>query len=72
VARTKPCDFCAQDQIWNETGENGHQLCFEFYPDNGFMAVYSYANDESGVNREIGYDLSVKYCPKCGRKVGVS
>lgn len=68
--KKKPCEFCEQDQQISGEGLNGHQLVIEFYPDNNLLAVSSYANDETGINCELNFDLRFDYCPFCGRKVG--
>lgn len=70
MAKKKPCDFCEQDQQMTQEGVNGHQLCVEFYPDNGLLAVTSFANDEVGESRELAIDLPVNFCPECGRRIG--
>lgn len=70
MARKKPCEFCQEDQQMTQEGPNGHQLCVEFYPNNGLLAVTSFANDEVGESRELVVDLSVNYCPECRRRIG--
>lgn len=69
AARKRPCDFCEGDIIKNEEGKNGHWLALEWYPDNGFLSIGSFAFDDCGETDEIEWALECNYCPKCGRKL---
>lgn len=70
MARKKvPCHFCAEEQIYVDFSEGGHQLSVEFYPEVRLLAVSSFAKDSAGETEEIKCDFRVKFCPECGRKL---
>lgn len=67
--KKKPCEFCEQETVDTQEGSTGHQLTMEIYPENGFISVFSFADDGSGESNELHYDLPLNYCPNCGRKL---
>ena len=69
MARKKPCEFCENDQWWQESGKNGHQLSVEVYPAHNRIGITSFAHDENGETMEITAELEMNYCPVCGRKL---
>lgn len=67
--RKRPCEFCECEIIESQAGNNGFQLSFESYPDNGCICVVGFAFDETGETQELMYEIEMNYCPKCGRKL---
>ena len=68
--RRKPCEFCEEEQYGDYVeGRNGYCAWYEFYPFNGLLAFIAQANDEGGELIEGHVDISVNYCPVCGRRL---
>ena len=67
--RKKPCEFCEQDMIESFDNESRHQLCVEWYPENGLFAITSYGDDAIGEADELQFSMNFEYCPMCGRKL---
>ena len=69
MAKKKPCEWCEGEQ-WNVfSGQNGHQLYVEIYPDSNYIGVTSFGADDSGESEELKADIPMNYCPNCGRKL---
>lgn len=69
MARKKSCEFCEDEQWWQEDGVNGHQLNVEVYPYNARIGITSFAYNEVGESTELMMELEMNYCPVCGRKL---
>jgi len=69
MARKKPCEYCEDVGLWNFSGPNGHQLYVELYPEENYIGLTSYANNESGECMELQATIPMNYCPNCGRKL---
>lgn len=74
MARKKtPCELCEGDNWFSVDGRvKGHQLAIEYYPDSNVMYFSSFADDPDGGDcDEISHEITMNFCPECGRKLNV-
>lgn len=71
MARARiPCDFCGGDfESSYIEHRNGYCIWLEVYPTNNLLAFMAQANDESGEMIEDEIEVTMNYCPACGRKI---
>lgn len=68
--RKKPCEFCEEEWATDyKTHRNGYCLWVEIYPFNNIMTAWAQSDDENGYLIEDSIDISLNYCPECGRKL---
>lgn len=70
MAKKKPCDFCEDD--WSSDyldHPNGYCAWYDVYPFNNLMVFTFQANGTDGELQEDFIEVTMNYCPVCGRKL---
>lgn len=68
--RIKPCEFCEDDSQSDYIDDrNGFTMWMEVYPFHNLITVMAQANNEEGELIEHNLDVTMNYCPVCGRKL---